>query len=39
MNDLKGLLPILQQFQEGRLSVKKTQGANKLYSVEYLRLY
>lgn len=39
MNDLKGLLPILQQFQEGRLSVKKTQGANKLYCVEYLRLY
>ena len=39
MNDLKGLLPILQQFQEGRLSVQKTQGTNKLYCVEYLQLY
>ncbi|GFG36472.1 hypothetical protein Cfor_11811 [Coptotermes formosanus] len=39
MNNLKTLLPILQQFQEGRLSVKKTRGANKLYCVEYLRLY
>lgn len=39
MNELKGLLPLLQQFEEGKLSVKKPQFANKLYSIEWLRLY
>jgi hypothetical protein len=39
MNSLNGLLPLLQQFQEGKLSVKKPQFVNKLYSIEWLRLY
>jgi len=39
MNELKGLVPLLQQLQEGKLLIKKPQFANKLYSVELLRLY
>ncbi|PNF31620.1 hypothetical protein B7P43_G17189 [Cryptotermes secundus] len=37
MNELNGLLPLLQQLQEGKLS--KPQFVNKLYSIESLRLY
>ncbi|XP_069688023.1 nucleolar protein 11-like isoform X1 [Periplaneta americana] len=39
VSELKKLQPLLQQFKQGELPIRKPQFVNKLYSIELLRLY